>query len=46
VGLRDSQYVTITLLKLDRISGQHGKASSGPSKPRVIELMKQAEAQR
>ena len=46
VELRDEQYVTNTLFKLDRISGQHGKASSGPAKPRVIELMKQAEAQR
>jgi len=46
VELRDDQYVTNTLFKLDRISGQHSKASSGPAKPRVIELMKQAEAQR
>lgn len=46
VELRDDQYVTNTLFKLDRISGQHSKTSSGPAKPRVIELMKQAEAQR
>lgn len=44
VDLRDEQYVTNTLFKLDRISGDHQKASSGPAKPRVIELMKQAEA--
>ncbi|WP_068859565.1 CpaF family protein [Perlucidibaca aquatica] len=44
VDLRDDQYVTNTLFKLDRISGNHLKASSGPAKPRVIELMKQAEA--
>jgi len=46
IELRDDQYVTNTLFKLDRISGQHSKTSSGPAKPRVIELMKQAEAQR
>ncbi|MES3041717.1 MAG: CpaF family protein [Pseudomonadota bacterium] len=46
VDLRDDQYVTNTLFKLDRISGQHSKTSSGPAKPRVIELMKQAEANR
>ena len=46
VELRDEQYVTNTLFKLDRITGQHSKTSSGPAKPRVIELMKQAEAQR
>ena len=46
VDLRDEQYVTNTLFKLDRITGQHSKTSSGPAKPRVIELMKQAEAQR
>jgi pilus assembly protein CpaF len=44
VDLRDEQYVTNTLFKLDRISGNHLKVSSGPAKPRVIELMKQAEA--
>ncbi len=46
VDLRDEQYVTNTLFRLDRITGQHSKTSSGPAKPRVIELMKQAEAQR
>jgi len=46
VDLRDEQYVTNTLFKLDRISGRHEKTASGPAKPRVIELMKQAEAQR
>ena len=46
VDLRDEQYVTNTLFKLDRITGQHSKTSSGPAKPRVIELMKQAEAHR
>ncbi len=46
VDLRDEQYVTNTLFKLDRISGQHSKTASGPAKLRVIELMKQAEAQR
>ena len=44
VDLRDDQYVTNTLFKLDRISGNHSKTSSGPAKQRVIELMKQAEA--
>mgnify|MGYP003407499206 FL=1 len=44
VDLRDDQYVTNTLFKLDRVSGHHSKTSSGPAKLRVIELMKQAEA--
>ncbi len=44
VDLRDDQYVTNPLFKLDRITGLHSRASSGPAKPRVIELMKQAEA--
>lgn len=46
VDLRDDQYVTNPLFKLDRVSGQHQKTSAGPSKPRVVELMRQAEAQR
>lgn len=46
VDLSDDQYVTNPLFKLDRVSGQHQKTSAGPSKPRVIELMRQAEALR
>ena len=46
VDLRDDQYVTNTLFKLDRITGQHSRVSSGPAKPRMVELMKQAEARR
>lgn len=46
VDLRDDQYVTNPLFKLDRVTGEHMRASSGPSKPRVIELMRQAEAAR
>lgn len=46
VDLRDDQYVTNPLFKLDRVTGEHQRASSGPSKPRVIELMRQAEAAR
>ncbi|MEO6698683.1 MAG: CpaF family protein [Paraperlucidibaca sp.] len=46
VALRDDQYVTNPLFKLDRVTGEHMRASSGPSKPRVIELMRQAEAAR
>ena len=46
VDLRDDQYVTNPLFTLDRVSGEHRRASSGPSKPRVIELMRQAEAAR
>jgi pilus assembly protein CpaF len=46
VALRDDQYVTNPLFKLDRVTGEHIRASSGPSKPRVIELMRQAEAAR
>ncbi len=46
VELRDDQYVTNTLFKLDRISGEHERVSMNPAKPRVIELMKQAEAKR
>ncbi|WP_022956192.1 CpaF family protein [Perlucidibaca piscinae] len=44
VDLRDEQYVTNPLYKLNRISGNHEKSAAGPAKPRVIELMKQAEA--
>lgn len=44
VDLGDEQYVTNTLFKLDRISGEHHKTASGPAKQRVIELMRQAEA--
>ncbi|REH39031.1 pilus assembly protein CpaF [Paraperlucidibaca baekdonensis] len=46
VDLRDDQYVTNPLFKLDRVTGEHHRASSAPSKPRVIELMRQAEAAR
>lgn len=46
VNLRDEQYVTNPLFKLDRVTGQHQKTSAGPAKPRVIELMRQAEANR
>lgn len=46
VALRDDQYVTNPLFKLDRVTGEHMRASSGPSKPRIIELMRQAEATR
>ncbi len=46
VDLRDDQYVTNPLFKLDRVTGEHQRASSGPAKPRVIELMRQAEALR
>ncbi len=44
VDLRDEQYVTNPLFKLNRITGNHEKGSGGPAKPRVIELLKQAEA--
>lgn len=43
VELRDEQYVTNVLFRLDRITGLHQPASSSPAKPRVIELMKLAE---
>ena len=46
VDLRDEQYVTNPLFKLDRVTGEHQRTSSGPAKPRVIELMRQAEALR
>jgi len=46
VDIRDEQYVTNTLFKLDRISGNHSRASSGPAKPRMVDLLKQAEARR
>ena len=46
VDLRDEQYVTNPLFKLDRVTGEHQRSSSGPAKPRVIELMRQAEALR
>lgn len=44
VDLRDEQYVTNPLFKLNRITGNHEKSAAGPAKPRVVELMKQAEA--
>lgn len=43
VELRDDQYVTNVLYKLDRISGNHVTISNNPAKPRMMELMKQAE---
>lgn len=44
VDLRDEQYVTNVLFRLDRVSGQHSRVASGPAKPRMVELMRQAEA--
>ena len=44
VDLRDEQYVTNPLFKLNRVTGLHEKSAGGPAKPRIIELMKQAEA--
>lgn len=46
VDFVDGQYLTNTLFKLDRISGEHERASPNVAKRRVIELLKQAEAER